>query len=543
MVRRLTEAELQYHSLLEQAAAGDTRPFIETMLRIQDKAGRITPLRFNHIQDLYWKERTEADIVLKPRQVGFTTLTQAEMFTDALVIPGLEVKMLAQREESGKALFEITRRFMDNLPESVRPATESDTTTKISWKWPNGNQSVIEIGTAKSRSFGRGRPAHRALFTEVGLYEPGEEDTMLGIISAMPFHESIGARFVEESTANGMSGVFYTDWQAAEEGADKRGLALTPHFYPWFIMPDYSIPGNPIEPTTITDSEHTVIEVAKKGYGIDLTDDQLRWRRQMVAFLKGEVFFLQEYPETPIQAFRNVGSAVFDQAAVVALQTRGLAKPLTDAPIPGTSDGRAKYWEWPAPGARYVVAVDQASGENLGADLRPIDYQVITVWDVQRMAQVATVRGHIEQKTFAQMVAKISEYYNNGLIVIERNHAQYGFFDLVRDAGGRNLYLHYHDQKTGFPVNPATKPLLISNMQEMLKLSGFLPRHDNIYREMLNYRWQGTTRARAAASPGGHDDELMTTMFAIYPDVVTQANIPFLTGKRGTQYGTESLSV
>lgn len=543
MARQLTAAELEYHSLLERASTGDTRPFIENMLRIQDKAGKIVPLKFNAVQDHYWANRTEADIALKPRQVGFTTQTQAEMFTDAMVIPGLEVKMLAQREESGKALFQITQRFMDSLPESVRPVVESDTTTKISWKFPSGSMSVIEIGTAKSRSFGRGRPAHRSLFTEVGLYEPGEEETMLGIISAMPFHEDIGARFVEESTANGMSGVFFSDWTAAVEGLiSEQGFSLTPHFYPWFFMPEYKLPGGVIPPESLTEAELQVTSIAWDKYHISISDDQIRWRRHMVAVLKGEAYFLQEYPETPEQAFRNVGSSVFKQDQITKLQIRGVAKPEVDTSIPETSNGRVKYWEWPQPGIRYIVAVDQASGENLGVDLRPIDYQVVTVWDVQRMTQVCVARGHIEQKLFADIVAKLSEYYNNGLIVIERNHAQYGFFDLVRNAGGRNLYLHYPDQKIGFPTNTSTKPLLISNMQEMLTYGGFLPRHDNLVREMLNYRWQGTTRARAAASPGGHDDELMTAMFALWPDVVVQANIPFLTGKAAT-YGTESVIV
>jgi hypothetical protein len=540
----MTQESREYHELVERAAEGDTRPFIESMLRIQDKAGRIVPLHFNDIQEEYWHNRTEADIVLKPRQVGFTTLTQAEMFTDAMVIPGLEVKMLAQREESGKALFEITRRFMDNLPDAARPEVESDSTMKLSWRFPSGSMSVIEIGTAKSRSFGRGRPAQRALFTEVGLYEPGEEDTMLGIISAMPFHEDIGARFVEESTANGMSGVFYEDWQEAEKGAaNDLGYALAPHFYPWFMMSEYQMPGPAIPENDFSDEEIIVIEIARKGYGMDLTDNQIRWRRRMVSVLKGEAFFLQEYPETPEQAFRNVGSAVFDANDVLTVGNRGVAPPLKDMPIPGTSDGRVKYWEWAQPMVRYIVCVDQASGEYLDKDLRPTDYQVITVWDVQRMTQVCVVRGHIEQKLFSELVAKVSEYYNYGLIVIERNHAQYGFFDLVRIAGGRNVYFHYGDGKEGYPVNPGTKPLLISNMQEMLKYGGILPRHDNLVKEMMNYRWQGTTRAKAAASPGGNDDELMTAMFAAWPDVITQANLPFLTGPAETQYRTESMRV
>lgn len=534
----------KYHELVEQAASGDTRPFIESMLRIQDKAGRIIPLHFNNIQETYWEARTEADIILKPRQVGMTTVTQAEMFTDAMVIPGLEVKMLAQREESGKALFDITRRFMDHLPEAARPEVDADTTTKLSWKFPSGSTSVIEIGTAKSRSFGRGRPAQRALFTEVGLYESGEEDTMLGIISAMPFHEDIGARFVEESTANGMSGVFYEDWNKAESGTESElGFSLTPHFYPWFMMKEYAIPGPPIPDSDFSESELIVMDLAEKRYGLYLTDDQIRWRRMQVAFLKGEAFFLQEYPETPEQAFRNVGSAVFNAQHILLAGNRGVEPPLKDMAVPGTQDGRVKYWEWAQPMVRYAVCVDQASGENLGPDLRPIDYQVITVWDIQRMTQVCVVRGHIEQKLFAELVAKVSEYYNHGLIVIERNHAQYGFFDLVRVSGGRNFYLHYHDKKEGFPTNQATKALLISNMETMLEYGGILPRHDNLVKEMLNYRWQGTVRAKAAASPGGHDDELMTAMFACWPDVVMQANIPFLTEKSSNQYGTESLRV
>ena len=60
------------------------RPWIETNLQIRTKDRRVVPFAFNAAQVDYYDHRTRRDIILKPRQLGFTTLICALFFADTL---------------------------------------------------------------------------------------------------------------------------------------------------------------------------------------------------------------------------------------------------------------------------------------------------------------------------------------------------------------------------------------------------------------------------------------------------------------------------
>lgn len=546
MSKKLTIEDKRVYELLEKAAGGDTRPFIETMLRIQDKSGKLVPFHFNAIQNDYWDKRTGNDIILKPRQVGFTTLVQGEFLADALVIPGIEILYTAQRDDSAKRLFEITQRMFHNLPEGLRPEVISDSTHMLQIK--QGNQvSTIEIGTAGSSSFGRGRPVQRALFSEVAFYEANEESTMAGIIAAMPIHEQIGARVVKESTANGMAGVFYEDWKSAVA----KTSSDTAHFYPWFFVPEYNIQTK-LTPNDFTPDEVALIGMALQGYGIAVTPKQIAWRRHMEGSLDSPAMFLQEFPETPEDSFRSVGGTVFNQSLVNRVSSQGVSPPIhyVDS-IPGTDDGYMAYWEYVNPGVHYVIAVDQSSGDQVDKDHNPTDYQVATIWDAVLHKQVGTLRGHINQQLFSDLVAKLHKYFNNALVVPERNLAQYGWMDLLRNSGCSNIYFHYADKKFGYPVNGATKNILEDNMRDLMKGASILVRSDNIISELrtfLNLKSGSNNIRRTGAPPGAHDDELITAMLANSPSVIHQAMQTYLpvtidSSSRPTTYTTVGATI
>lgn len=490
--------------LFRRAASGDTKPAVQALLRIQDKQGRVVPFMLKPAQDHYWDNRTEADIVLKAAQMGFTTAIQAEMFLDALFIPGLEVIYVAQREASAKRLFEVTQRFYRALPAEVLPQVNADSSHMLKFGWDNGAESTIEIGTARSKSFGRGRPVHRALFTEVAFYEGDEENTMAGIVARIPH----GGRYVEESTANGQTGKFYEDYQ----GALKHENSLTPHFYGWWWEPEYAIEDD--QPLiNLGDYESWL----KRTH--DLTDAQIRWRRWQRGHYQSEEWFQQEFPESLDQAFMSVGDAVFDPG-VIQSHTSGVTDP-THSQLAGA----ARYWQTRLPNRPYIISVDQASGEQIDDRNAPIDYQVATVWDVNLGTQVFSLRSKISQPRFADHIRRIYNHYNHGLVVVERNLAQYGFFSMLLDAGVHNLYVH-SDGKMGYPMNQATKPLLVDNFREILGSPGAITiRSDNLIHELFNFRYLPNKSRSMGAAPGGHDDELITALFAFDPNVREQARV------------------
>ena len=134
------------------------------------------------------------------------------------------------------------------------------------------------------------------------------------------------------------------------------------------------------------------------------------------------------------------------------------------------------------------------------------------------------MRGRISQQDLAEYVKELYKFYKEPLVVVERNHAQYGFFDLLRTQGVYNLYVH-NDGKFGFPTNMATKPLIIENFAQVLRTDGACDiKSKNLLFEMANFRWLGRKGMGATgAAPGSHDDELITAMFAFWGEVRTQA--------------------
>lgn len=483
---------------------------MQTLARIQNKDGAMIPFRPNPMQEDYFGKRTQADIILKGRQMGATTGLQLEFTIEAMTTPGMEVLYVAQRDDSAKRLFEITTRLYHAMPAELRLPNVSDSTHKLTFDFGGGRTSTIEIGTAGSKSFGRGRPVHRALFTEVAFYEGNEENTMAGIIAAMPGPDSaIPGRYTMESTANGQSGNFYEQWMAAEE----ERSSLTPHFYGWWWDPSYKIAGQRL--THLSDEEQYLVREHQ------LTDDQIRWRRwqmgQYSGRTRGAEFFQQEFPESPSQAFMAIGDTVFDREALDTAQ-RGVTPPTTTV-----RNGTMQYWQKRRGGAVYVVAVDQASGEVKDASNKPTDYQVATVWNTAGNEQVATFRARIPQTDFIEVIKQLSDYYNHALVVVERNMAQYGFINMLYDSGVSNLYIH-EDGRAGWPTNAGTKPVAIQNFEDVCKSSGCTIRSANLLKEARNYRW---LRRRGVgsmgAAPGSHDDELMTAVMALMPAVTMQA--------------------
>jgi hypothetical protein len=527
----------EYKSVLARASRGDTLPAIQMLLKVINKQGHLVPLILKPAQQRYWDDRSPADIVLKAAQMGFTTIVQAEFFLDAMVIPGIEVLILAQRDATAMKLFEISNTFRLALPEQIRPKLLRDTTHIIEFDHSEvkpGLKSTITVGSAESRTFGRGRPTHRLLATEVGFYDDEALKVIAGIVARQPrgSQGEVISRRVEESTADGQNGYFFDTWNLAvssEEGTLDPGMDgtdLKPHFFPWFEDPEYRIPFDPTDKWGRALGKRAEDEqFLSDHYRID--DDQLRWRRWQIAQL-GRNMFKQEFPENPDEAFLPVGSAVFTKSAVLDILQLGVRTPIN----PDYKESGWSLWSEPLPGRPYIVSVDQASGEgDRDLNQKPLDFQCITVWDAITLEQMATFRKReVSAKDFAIKTAEIAVHYNNALVVPETNLARFGFMDWLWEFGVLNIYVHTNEKgntSLGIPTNVATKPAMKDNYKDIIEVPGGITIHSqNLVRETRNYRWlRGRGKNRMGAPPGMNDDELMTAFFAVDPHVREQARM------------------
>jgi hypothetical protein len=107
---------------------------------------------------------------------------------------------------------------------------------------------------------------------------------------------------VLESTPNGAGGIFYEEWQRADE------TGYTRHSFRGGLARIMRKPPEKLLLLPLTDEEERL--VAENG----LTEKQIAYRRMNKALLRG--LSAQEFAENPVSCFRASGESVFDMVAV-----------------------------------------------------------------------------------------------------------------------------------------------------------------------------------------------------------------------------------
>ena len=265
-------------------------------LKIQDKDKNLVPLFYNPPQIHFLKNRTGRDLILKARQLGFSTAIEADYFREA-VTSTQTVGILAHDRETTQKLRRIVERFYKNMPDDVRPVRKYANASLATY--PQTDSEYV-IATAGSKNVGRGGTYSRIHGSEVAFWKDAET-----IVAG--FLQGGNPDIVLESTANGAQGYFYELCKEALDGNSNWTL----HFYPWWDEPTYRRPV--VEPL-----EFTAEEIALMAQH-NLTAEQIAWRRYKQRELKH--LFLQEYPEDPLTCFLLSGLGYFGDisAALTAL--------------------------------------------------------------------------------------------------------------------------------------------------------------------------------------------------------------------------------
>jgi hypothetical protein len=284
--------------------------FAKHFLRIMDKRDKIVPLAHNSMQSHYLANRTPRDLILKARQIGFSTAIQGEMFRYAVTRPARTLT-LANDDDNTQKLRRMANRFYDHLPTDFRPeralANASITTYPVL-----GSEAMI--ATAGNKNAGRAG-SYRFIHCSEGAFYPDLQSIVASALQAgNPQWVAI------ESTPNGAQGYFYDLCMEALSGDSNWKL----HFYTWFNNTEYQLPLNEGEQFIYSDEESTLIDKHQ------LTPQQIKWRRVKQKEL-GRLF-AQEYPEDPVSCFLSSGAQVF-----------GEFKVYTPEPDAGPIDGYEYY--------------------------------------------------------------------------------------------------------------------------------------------------------------------------------------------------------
>jgi len=291
--------------------------FAKNFLKIRTKSGRIEPFLFNRAQE-YLHERLEDQkavtgkvraLVLKGRQQGCSTYVQARDFFIVSTSRGMKAFIITHEAEATKNLFDMTKRYNDELPDGLVPAPDTSSAKELKF---NTLGSSYAVGTAGNKSVGRSQTIQIFHGSEVA-YWPHAEEHAKGILQAVPNED--GTEIILESTANGIGNYFYNMWMAATSGqSDFQAI-----FIPWYWQPEYTRELRSDESGTLSDEEEEYLNLFGSN---GLTKQHLYWRRHKIYefgndYESSKELFNVEYPMTAIDAFRNPVADRFIKAPLV----------------------------------------------------------------------------------------------------------------------------------------------------------------------------------------------------------------------------------
>ncbi|KKL63977.1 hypothetical protein LCGC14_2169690, partial [marine sediment metagenome] len=214
---------------------------LESLLDIEDKNRKLVPFVLNPIQADMIETSLYRDIYVKPGQVGATSVHVADFFLDNITINGTVSVIISYDDAIAKRLILKAKRFHTHLSRKIPsiPKLEHKGAEELTWEnKETGFYSVMYIFSSRSYTLGRGEAIHNLLLDEYAFWAPGTHEAVFSsAVQRVPL--KVGTKIRINSTANGEDNPFCEMYRAAKEGTVIGQSVYKPHFYPWFIHPEY----------------------------------------------------------------------------------------------------------------------------------------------------------------------------------------------------------------------------------------------------------------------------------------------------------------
>lgn len=510
----------------------NAKQYIENFLKIRTKAGEIVPFTLNPPQKKLYEivKREHAAgkpiriIILKARQMGFSTLTEALIFQRTATKKLTNSFIVTHQDDATTQLFNMFKLYYEKLPTQLKPMIKASNAKELVFENPTrdaeekernpGLKSGVRCATAGGRGVGRSMTLQNVHASEFAFWPGDKNATLTGLMQAVP--SLPGTMVIIESTANGFD-EFKNRWDDAVNGDSD----FIPVFFAWWEMPEYrmKVPKG----TKFTAEEKQI----KKQFSLD--DEQLYWRRWCIKNNCGGDLdlFHQEYPATPDEAFIASGRPIFNNAVIIARREAVKDIPcsvgeftytrlydpdservtLTDIRWTETEDGPIRIYEMPKKGFPYVVGGDTAGDGS--------DWFAAHCIDNTTGKLCAVLHQKYDEDTYAEQIFCLGMFYNKALVGIEVNHSTHPVRKLqdmryphqyVRE--GFDDYERKVMKKFGFNTNASTRPVLIALLKEYMRDT---PENCTDYKtlgEMLTFVKNDSGKAEAL--PGEHDDLVMS---------------------------------
>lgn len=266
------------------------------LYKIKDKNGKCVTFKMTPEQLEYFDGMHDRNVILKARQLGFTTEV-CIIQLDLAIFHKKECALIAHSLPDAERLFRNKTQFAyQRMPDDIKLANPLVKETTSEYVFAKGGSVTV------STSF-RGGTLYSLHVSEFGKicakWPEKAKEIVTGAFEAVP----LGGVITLESTAEGRAGYFYDYCQDAEkallQGKKLSNLDWKFFFFSWWKNPQYAI--DPVEPLPQRLVDYFAEMEAK--HGVVVNERQKAWYYAKEKTLGDDM--KREYPTIPAEAFQQ----------------------------------------------------------------------------------------------------------------------------------------------------------------------------------------------------------------------------------------------
>lgn len=540
-----------------EEARTDFPRYAREVLKIQTKAAEVVPFVLNRVQRKLWTliqaardaGRPVRLYVLKARQLGVSTMTQALAYWLVTLFANRNALIISHEVDSAVALFDKSKTFYAYAPSNFRPLQRLNNRRELNFDNPDlqgkpGLKSKLVVQTADNKNLGASLTLHFVHASEFARYEQIQRDVKTAMATLLQAVPKLPDTFVIlETTAQGL-GYAKDVWDNQDNGYEKV-------FVSWVADDAYrseqALRGEDLELEGAYGDERKTIEMVLSELRFwypELSDEQvaaealhrMQWRREKIAAdFEGDLdLFRQEYPLYAEEAFVTSGANVFDPRKtydlIGALQERDDQGRKTGVPrYPATyyrwdkqerdfylaDNGPLRIYEPPKAGAQYVIGADASEGVSHG------DNSGVQVLRLPDLAQVAVYQEPLEPDDLAYLLDALGRTYNMARIAVETNGPGYAtnltlskvlHYPMLYRRESFDTLTKTYQEKVGWHSNRQSKTILITDLRGSFRDDLIIFRDLETLEELMHYV---EIDGKLQAASGYHDDLVIALGLAL----------------------------
>lgn len=486
---------------------------------IVNKEGRKVNFEPTYHQKLLAKNFGKFNIVAKSRQLGITSWAIAY----SLYLTHTESDTVCMIMSYSLDTVDLVFKKLKAMYEDLNPAVKIKDVANNRKELILENRSRIICCVCGSKDAARGATLRYVHLTEVSSMDDEKLNNQLVAIEAALRPDG---QMVLESTSKGMN-MWYELWQKAVNHESQ----YIPFFFSWLndtrlFIKDYEESSEIYKNRhgrymTVDDLDDEEISLYHKMDGANnpLALKKLMWRSMKIANI-GLEKFRQEYPSNALESFVVTGNNLFDLERIQGRlnnidTTKQVKLPNKLPPTIRKWKKSISVWKLPKPGEKYYIGVDTGEGINS-------DNSVIEIVDKEGFQCFEFASNSIKPYEFAELVREVGNFYNKGLLVVEKLSAGHTVVDKLYDSNNRYINLYkskvYDDKgharkKPGFETTAKSRPIILNRFQEVFDKGQACINSKGLLDEMRTFQMDNNGKVQAAK--GAKDDRVLAFSMAL----------------------------